>query len=74
MATPAPADHAHRDDGVTADDLEPRRHAPPAGWDRDVFENVTDALAAVLVAAIKREEDVKDGSPSRAMGAQSVEP
>ena len=34
--------------------LEPRRHEPPPGWPGDVFERVTDALAAALVAAVRR--------------------
>jgi hypothetical protein len=39
---------------VNLADLEPRRHGPPAGWDREVFERVTDALALTLVAAVRR--------------------
>lgn len=35
-------------------DLEPRRHAPPAGWSRETFERVTDALARILVSAYRR--------------------
>ncbi len=34
--------------------LTPRRHATPKGWPPEVFENVTDALAAALVAAVRR--------------------
>jgi hypothetical protein len=34
--------------------LSPRRHDPPIGWDREVFERLTDALAAALVAAHRR--------------------
>jgi hypothetical protein len=34
--------------------LQPRRHEPPPGWPPAVFETVTDALAAALVAAITR--------------------
>jgi len=34
--------------------LEPRLHEPPAGWSRETFEAVTDALAAALVAAYRR--------------------
>jgi len=38
-------------------DLQPRRHAPPEGWDRTTFEALTDALAQVLVSAIQRASD-----------------
>jgi hypothetical protein len=34
--------------------LKPRRHEPPAGWPPEVFERVTDSLAAALVAAHRR--------------------
>ena len=36
--------------------LEPRRHEPPEGWAPETFEAVTDALAAVLVAAVSRRQ------------------
>jgi hypothetical protein len=36
--------------------LQARRHDPPEGWIREVFERVTDALAAALAAAYRREE------------------
>jgi hypothetical protein len=36
--------------------LEPRRHAPPDDWSSDVFDRVTAALAAALVAALEPEE------------------
>jgi len=39
--------------------LEPRRHAPPEGWDAQTFERVTDEIAAALVAAVRR-ADVTD--------------
>jgi hypothetical protein len=39
------------------DALEPRHHDPPAGWPVEVFEAVTSALAAALVAVVKRERD-----------------
>jgi len=39
--------------------LQPRRHAPPEGWDAQTFERVTDAIAAALIAAVRR-ADVKD--------------
>jgi hypothetical protein len=35
--------------------LEPRRHGPPPGWPAETFERLTDALAAALVAAIRRQ-------------------
>jgi len=35
--------------------LQPRRHAPPPGWPRETFEQLTDALAAALVAVAARE-------------------
>lgn len=38
-------------------DLEPRRHEPPAGWDPQTFELLTDALAAALAAAVRREQE-----------------
>lgn len=38
-------------------DLRPRRHDPPPGWSRETFERLTDALAAVLIAAVRREAE-----------------
>lgn len=38
---------------VTSAALEPRRHAPPEGWNAQTFETVTSALAAALVAAYR---------------------
>lgn len=35
--------------------LQPRRHAPPPGWSRETFDQVTDALAAALLSALERE-------------------
>jgi hypothetical protein len=47
---------------VNIRDLEPRRHAPPAGWPAEVFERLTDALATALVAAVQRgAEDLPAG-------------
>jgi hypothetical protein len=43
--------------------LQPRRHAPPPGWPAETFERVTDALAAALVAAVRRERERAE--PSR---------
>jgi len=34
--------------------LEPRCHTPPPGWSLETFERVTDALAAALVASVRR--------------------
>jgi hypothetical protein len=42
---------------VTA--LQPTRHDPPPGWPPEVFERVTDALAAALVAAYRRLEEAR---------------
>ena len=39
--------------------LEPRRHDPPAGWDREAFEKLTDAIAAALIAAVRRAAERK---------------
>jgi hypothetical protein len=35
----------------------PRQYAPPPGWPRDVFERVTDALVAALVASWRRDHE-----------------
>jgi hypothetical protein len=40
--------------------LQPRRHEPPAGWSADVFERVTDAVAAALVSAVRRERELEE--------------
>lgn len=37
-------------------DLRPRRHEPPQGWGAETFELLTDALAAALVAAVRRRQ------------------
>ena len=42
--------------------LEPRRHDPPDGWPPEVFEVLTDALAAALVAAVRRAADEPDAA------------
>jgi len=39
-------------DGATA---RQRHHEPPAGWDAQTFDRVTDALAAALVASWRRD-------------------
>jgi hypothetical protein len=44
---------------MNVNDLMPRRHAPPEGWDAQTFERVTDAIAAAFVAAVRR-TDVKN--------------
>lgn len=41
---------------MNADVLTPRPHTAPVDWPAGVFEAVTDALAAALVAAVKRAE------------------
>jgi hypothetical protein len=42
--------------------LEPRRHVPPVGWPVEVFERVTDALAAALVSSYRREAARRGGN------------
>jgi hypothetical protein len=42
---------------VDTSPLQPRRHEPPPGWDRETFETVTDALARALVAAVRRQAE-----------------
>jgi len=50
---PTPADQLEcRPDSAV---LQPRWHAPPPGWPRETFEQLTDALAAALVAVAARE-------------------
>jgi hypothetical protein len=39
---------------IDVNQLEPRRHDPPPGWSGETFERVTDALADVLLAALRR--------------------
>lgn len=36
--------------------LRAQRHAPPPGWGAETFERLTDALAAALVAAVRRRQ------------------
>ena len=40
--------------------FEPRRHDPPDGWPTDVFERLTDALAAAIVARVRRTTETLD--------------
>ncbi len=42
---------------MNVSDLEPRRHEPPPGWPPDVFERLTDALAAALLAVVRRKAE-----------------
>jgi hypothetical protein len=52
---------------VNADDLKPRCHEPPLGWPPEVFDRVTDALAAMLVAAVQRaHRSVEEAEPGPA--------
>jgi hypothetical protein len=37
--------------------MTPQRHDPPPGWDAATFARVTDAIAAALVAAYRRQQD-----------------
>lgn len=41
--------------------LEPRRHEPPEDWPAEVFERLTDALAAALTASWRRAEGAGQG-------------
>jgi hypothetical protein len=43
--------------------LEPRRHAPPPDWPVEVFELVTDVIAAMLLAAMRRARDEETLDP-----------
>jgi hypothetical protein len=45
--------------------LEPRRHEPPAGWPPEVFAAVVDAMAAALVAAVRRAEAQEQKAAAR---------
>jgi hypothetical protein len=51
--------------------VEPRRHEPPAGWPSETFDALTDALAAALVAAVRRAEapDANKETPRSAQQA-----
>ena len=37
--------------------LRPHRHDPPGGWGAEMFERVTDAMAAALVSAYRRQAE-----------------
>jgi len=50
---PTPADQLEC--RLDSAELQPRRHGPPPGWPRETFEQLTDALAAALVAVATRE-------------------
>jgi hypothetical protein len=52
--------------------IQPQRHATPAGWPPDVFERLTDALAAALVGAYRRRssEDERQGPGVEARAAR----
>jgi len=43
--------------------LRPQRHEPPAGWNPQAFETLTDALAAALVLSYGRRES--EATPAR---------
>jgi hypothetical protein len=45
---------------TSAKRLQPCRHDPPAGWSREVFSRLTDAIAAALVGAVRRAADGPD--------------
>ncbi len=55
---------------MNVSDLEPRRHEPPAGWDATTFDAVTSALAAALVAAVRREANGDDDARAANPGAR----
>ena len=40
------------------------RHDPPADWSREIFERLTDAIAAALVSAYRRRREL-DGDEER---------
>jgi hypothetical protein len=40
--------------------MRPERHEPPPGWPPEVFERVTEALAAALVSAYRRHGEQAD--------------
>jgi hypothetical protein len=50
--------------------LRATRHDPPEGWSAETFERVTDALAAALIAAVRRVEQREE----RARAALGSEP
>lgn len=45
--------------------LEPHRHEAPPGWPVEVFEQVTNAIAAALVAAVRRQDRKTDDGEER---------
>jgi hypothetical protein len=49
---------------VNVETLQPRRHDPPPGWSAEIFERVTDAIAAALVTTYRRRgvEDTSDAA------------
>lgn len=55
---------------MNAADLQPRRHDPPEGWTAEIFEAVTSALAAALVAAVRRAEEARHRVEAREDGAR----
>jgi hypothetical protein len=40
--------------------LQPQRHDPPESWPPETFEAVTAALAAALVAAVRRDAEAEE--------------
>jgi hypothetical protein len=47
---------------IAPESLQPRRHVPPPDWPAEVFARVTDAIAAALVAAVRRAADAPDAA------------
>jgi hypothetical protein len=43
--------------------LEPRRHEAPPGWSAETFEQVTNAIAAALVATVQRASSEHEAAP-----------
>jgi hypothetical protein len=57
---------------VNISTLRAQKHAPPPGWSRETFERVTAAIAAAMVAAVRREdtEHAAHLSAPRSAGAE----
>jgi hypothetical protein len=48
---------------VIVEALKPHRHDPPPGWSPETFEKLTEALAAAIVAVIRRVIEEPDEAP-----------
>jgi hypothetical protein len=49
-------------------------HAPQSGWDHEAFERLTDAIAAALVSAFRRREDIGEKAESSRGRTADVNP